>query len=199
MPRKLKKQSIAKRLNQAWLRYEYKHTSIALAAIALFLLLLDTAVATALFSFVENLGYVGSFITGLLSVSFFTAVPAVALLVDLANEQSPVVLALCAGIGSVIGDWLILLFFEERIATELAPIFKKTGLTSLFRAMRRFKATSWLFFAGGALVLSTPIPDEIGIAMLGISHFSKITLLTVAFICNFTGILLLALAVRAIT
>lgn len=180
-----------------WLRYEYKHTTLAVLIIALFIVLLDSALLAATFGVLEGLGYVGGFIAGVLSVSFFTAAPALVLLVALAPELNPLTLAIAAAAGSAAGDWLILFFFQEKIFHELKPLIEKTGLTRAFKALDR-PATSWILVTAGAIIISTPLPDEIGLSMMGISRLKRLYLLILCFILNGLGLWALIMATRLI-
>ncbi len=185
-------------LNQAWLRYEYKHTSIAIIMAILFIALLDTTVVAGLLSLVKHLGYFGAFLVGVLSVSFFTTAPAILLLIDLANELDPVALAIIGGAGAMIGDWLLMLVFEERVVRELKPLLRKLHVHEMIVRLR-YKYTSWILVMAGAIALSTPIPDEIGVALLGVSRIKQAYVLGICFILNTLGIFLIVLTARALT
>lgn len=196
---KRKKQTLLHRLNRWWLRYEYKHTTFAVLGIVLFVSLLDSAFLAATFSFLEDFGYLGGLIAGVLSASFFTAVPAVVLVVDLATTTGldPLLLALTVGAGSAIGDMLLLLFFEERIFYELRPLFKKLRLSFLVQDKRR-KRTSLPLLLSGAAIIVTPLPDEIGLGLLGISHFPKAFIFVICLALNTLGAALVIAAAQAI-
>lgn len=185
------------KLNQLWLRYEYKHTTIALLIFALFLIFFDSAAVTGLFGFVVRLGYVGAFIAGALSVSFFTTALAVVALVELATKLDPIALAIVGGAGAMLFDWILLQFFEERVFHELKPIFRKLHIHRFMRRLQH-RYTRWILFLAGMLVIATPLPDEVGIALLGISHFKQRYLFVVTFVLNTIGILAFVLAVRAV-
>lgn len=191
----VKRRKRSSRLNRWWLRYEYKHTTLAVLAIILFVLLIDSALLAGLFTFLEAQGYLGGFIAGLLSVSFFTAVPAVVLIVDLALELDPIMLAFVAAVGSALGDWLVLHFYEEKVFHELKPVFKRTGLSRAFKALNR-RSTRWILLLLGTFIISTPLPDELGLGLMGIAHYKRLLLVGICFILNFVGILTIIMAAR---
>lgn len=185
------------RLNNWWLHYEYKHTTLAILAIILFILLLDSALLAGVFGFVQSLGYVGGVVAGMLSVSFFTTLPAVVVIVSLAPQLDPFLLALAATVGSTLGDWLLLRFYEERVFHELRPLLRRLKLKVMMRLLRH-RYTSWILFLFGAFFIASPLPDEIGIGLMGISHFKRPVIVAVCFVLNGIGTLLLILAVRAV-
>jgi membrane protein YqaA with SNARE-associated domain len=192
-----KKQKL-KLLNKLWMRYEYKHTTLALLSIWLFTLLIDSALVAAIFTYIERLGYVGGFIAGVLSVSFFTAAPAIILLVDLSNKVDAHVLALAWALGSTIGDWIVVRFYQERVFHELAPVFRKLGMGALVKAMRH-KYTAWMLFLAGAVVIASPLPDEAGIGLMGLSHLKRPYIIFMCFLLNLLGALVVILAVEAVS
>jgi membrane protein YqaA with SNARE-associated domain len=183
--------------SKLWKRYEYKHTTLAVLAIWLFTLIIDSTLVAAIFAFIENLGFWGGFISGILSVSFFTAAPAVVLLIGLASKAEPHMLALAWAVGSTIGDWLVVKFYQEQVFHELAPLLKKLGFGRLIKAMRR-KYTSWILFLAGTLFIASPLPDEPGVALMGLSHLKRRFIIFMCFLLNILGALTIILAVEAI-
>jgi membrane protein YqaA with SNARE-associated domain len=184
-----------KRLNTWWLAYEYKHTTLALTALVLFVLLIDSALLVSVIRVVDEFGYVSGLLAGALSVSFFTAAPALVLTVELAQHLNPFLLAFLVAIGSVAGDWLIIKFFEERIFTELAPVIKKLKLRRIKQALSR-PYGKWVLVVIGAAVVSSPLPDEVGLALMGVGHHKRYIVLTICFVLNFIGAFLVISAAK---
>lgn len=193
----LRKKKKFKFLNKLWLRYEYKHTTLAVLSIVLFILLVDSALIAAIFAFVENLGYLGGLLAGMLSVSFVTAAPAVVLLVDLAGKVEPHILALMWATGSTLGDWLAVRFYQEGVFYELKPLFKRFRIKSAVRVMRN-RFTSWILFLVGAVIIATPLPDEVGLGLMGLSHIKRRYIVFMCFLLNLVGAYVIILAVQAI-
>jgi hypothetical protein len=184
------------RINRWWLNYEYKHTTAAVVALALFVFLLDSALLTSVFKFLEGFGYAGGLIAGILSASFFTAAPALVLIIDLAHQLDPLPLAVIVGVGASLGDMVILLFFEERIFHELKPVYLR--LRGKHRGRPRKPRRSAPLLLLGTLFISSPLPDEIGLGLLGISHFPKIVILVICLGLNVLGAAIIILAARAL-
>ncbi len=180
-----------------WRRWEYKHTTLAILAIISFVLLLDTALVQALLLSVKELGLIGIFIAGILFVSFFTAAPAVAILIAVADNHPSWLIAGVAGVGSVIGDWVILKVLKDNVAYELTPLAKRLGLKPFLKLLQS-KPLRPLAFTLGGLLIATPLPDEAGIALLGLSHFKTSRILLISFLLNAVGIYGLVWAARSI-
>jgi membrane protein DedA with SNARE-associated domain len=186
-----------KHVRSWWRDYEYKHTTLAFGAMLLFILLLNTALAAVVLEWVRNVGYIGAFFAGMLSTSFFTTVPALALIIDLSNDLNPFLMALVGGVGAAFGDWLLIKFFEERIIYELKPLFKKMHAPEMVRRLD-YKYTRWILLLTGAFILASPIPDEIGLALMGISNFKQRYIVLICFALNTIGIFVVIELARAL-
>lgn len=182
-------------LSKAWRKYEYKHTTIAISIITVFVIALDTALVQGLLDYIVHLGIPGIVLTGAMFVSFFTAAPAVVLLIELAGDYNPLLIAFWGAIGSAIGDWIILKFFQERVGYELLPLAKKWKLLPFIRKIRRKKYRERTTLLG-MFMIASPMPDELGIAMLGLAHLPTISLLIITFLLNAAGILVIVLAAQ---
>jgi hypothetical protein len=138
-----------------------------------------------------KLQYLSSFVAGLFFTSAFTLAPASVALAEIAKTTSPYVVALWGGLGAMIGDLIMFLFIRDSLAEDISmllkhPYYKK--ITAIFR-LRLFRR--WVPFLG-ALVIASPLPDEIGLAMMGLSRVSLPLMLPITFVMNFLGILLVA-------
>ncbi|MDZ7785532.1 MAG: hypothetical protein U5L95_00210 [Candidatus Saccharibacteria bacterium] len=181
-----------------WREFGFKHTLLSLIIVGLFILLLDTALIQGLLLTIKETGLLGIFLLGILFVSFFTAAPATLLLISLAGDYNLVLMAMVAGAGTIIGDWIILQFFEEKVGYELKPLVKKYGITPIIRQMRtkKFRPIAVLV---GMFFLASPLPDEAGLGLLGLTKTPIRKLLPIIFVINSTGIFILLAAARAAT
>lgn len=176
-------------------QFHYKHTAAALVAILLFVLAIDTAIVQAGLHYLEDLGLIGVFIAGIMFTSFFTTVPSIALLALLVADFNPLVIGLVGGAGSLVGDWVILKVFEEKIAHELEPLAKKLGFGGFLSRIRRKKERERTLVLG-MLAIMSPLPDELGIGLLGLSKFPLTQLFTIIYVLNSLGIMLVAVIAK---
>jgi len=190
------RQALSK-FNQWWLAYEFKHTTFAVLAILVFVFLIDSALIIGVVHSLDEFGYASGLIAGALSVSFFTTVPALVLIFDLAQKFDALTLALLVALGSVLGDWLILKFYEERIFTELGPMIEKLKLKRLKASLEQ-PSTRWILVVIGAFIISSPLPDEVGLALMGISRSNRWAVLGVCFVLNLIGAWLIILAAQTL-
>lgn len=176
-----------KHLRNDWEKFEYKHTSVTIIIMLSTLLFLNTALATAVLEWFKNAGLLGGFIGGIMSVSMFTTAPAVILILAIADHITSWQLILVASLGSVLGDWLVIKFLEDEVATEIKPLLRKYHILPLIRKFQRSKSR-WIVSLLGALVLALPLPDEFGIALMDISKVKRRHLLAICFGLNLIGI-----------
>lgn len=186
------------RLRQDWENFEYKHTAITIIIMLLTLVFLNTALAAVVLEWFKNIGLIGGMIGGIMSVSMFTTAPALTLIISIAPHSNPYALILLATIGSVIGDWLILKFLQDEVASEIKPILRKYHVIHYIRSIQR-SSKRWIVTIIGAVVLALPLPDEFGLALMDISRIKRKYLLTICFVLNFIGIYALVMATRAIS
>jgi len=151
-------------------------------------------------AFVLSLGvsqWLGIILAGVFFTSIFTTAPAIALLSTFAETTSLPLLALLGGLGAVLGDYIIFRLVKDRITKDfeyLLSFSKRKRFTLIFRT-RTFK-----YFAPflGALIIASPLPDEMGVAMLGASKIKDKYFFLLSFLANGAGILVIGWIARHI-
>lgn len=138
-----------------------------------------------------NITFLDSLITGIFFTSVFTTPLAIASFIHIAETTNSIYVSLWGACGAVLGDIVLFLFIKDTLADDLdylikAPRYRK--IRTLFR-QRFFR---WLTPFIGALVIASPLPDEIGIAMMGLSKMRLTILIPISFAMNFIGIYLIA-------
>lgn len=136
----------------------------------------------------REFGHIGSFIAGIFFTSIFTTAPAIATLGEIAQNQGVVETALWASLGSVVGDMIIFRFVKDRMADHLAEILPhKRGLRRFTRLLK-FRFFRYLTFFVGGLIIASPLPDELGVSLLGLSKMKEVYFVPLSFVFNFLGI-----------
>jgi len=134
----------------------------------------------------------GSIVAGMFFVSLFTVAPASVVLFDLAASNPIWEVALFGAIGALIGDLLIFHFVKDNIADDINWLLRKTKqdrLLSLFRLKTIKRVVPFI----GALIVASPLPDEIGLAMMGLSKMKMSLFVPLSFSLNFLGIFVIGL------
>ncbi len=134
-----------------------------------------------------------SLVAGLFFTSFFTTPPAIAVFASLPGHGNIFLIAAIGGLGAVLGDSLLFFFVRERVASDAAYLMKGPRLKRVLRVLkkRRFRRILPVI---GALIIASPLPDEIGLALIGVSTLSRPQFLLLSYCMNTIGILLILLA-----
>jgi hypothetical protein len=146
---------------------------------------------------VEEGKIIGSFLAGVFFTSAFTIAPASIALAELSQTTSIWVVAFCGALGAVVGDMVLFLFIRDKFADDLSKALHAYHDKKLTRFFHR-KFFHWLTPLIGAFIIASPLPDEMGITMLGVSKIKTGTLVAISFVMNFVGILLVAFVAHAL-
>lgn len=177
--------------------WAYKNTLLLVLSVAGLFLVVGTAEAQELIASVGELGYVGALLTGIFFVSTFTVAPASVVLFHLAHTLDPVWLALWGGLGSTIGDLVLFRFLRDGVYQELAPLIERLRRSHMF-ALFRTPYFMWLAPFLGVVIIASPLPDEVGIGLLGLSKIRVWQFTFLVFMLNALGILTIACIARAL-
>ncbi len=142
-------------------------------------------------------GYFGAVLAGIFSVITFTVTPAFVVIYYLSEKLNLLELCLLAGFGSVIGDFIIFSFFKDKVFVELKPIVDKLAKKPFLHIFQSPYFT-WLTPMIGALIIASPLPDELGITLLSASKLKKWHFIILSFILNSIGIFLIIKGVHLI-
>lgn len=138
-------------------------------------------------------GYIGAFIAGMLFVSTFGFATGAVTLLVLAENLNIFELGIIAGAGGVLGDFLLFRFVKDRLIDEVAPIYGKIEGNHLHKILHT-KHFRWMFPVIGAVIMASPLPDELGVSLMGISKMKTWKFVIMAFILDFTSVVLILLA-----
>jgi hypothetical protein len=165
------------------------------AGIALFAA--EAGIVEQIVSWFGALSWVGIILAGAFFTSVFTTAPAIVLLGTFAVTTSLPALVVLGALGAVCGDYLIFRFVKDRLVSDFEYLLSFSGKKRL-RAI--FKTQLFRIFTPfvGALIIASPLPDEIGVAMLGVSRVKNRIFLPLSFIANGLGILLIGLIAQSI-
>lgn len=140
-----------------------------------------------------NFGYLSAFIAGMLFVSTFTIVTGALILMTLAKTLSPMELILLAGIGAVIGDLLIFLFVKDEVTKEIEPIYEEIAGSHLKKILHT-KYFGWTLPVVGAFIIISPLPDELGVSLMGVSKMKINKFLVISWVSHTLGMFFLVSA-----
>lgn len=141
-----------------------------------------------------NFKYFSAFIGGLLFVSTFTLPVGAMILLTLARSFPFILLIFIAGTGAVLGDFLVFKFLKNKISEEINPLYeeleKVVGKNHLKKIVHT-KYFAWTLPVLGALIMASPLPDELGISVMGLSNISIKKFILISWVSHSLGIFLI--------
>ncbi|MEQ1561100.1 MAG: hypothetical protein ABL899_00085 [Nitrospira sp.] len=162
------------------------------------IMLSKTGALESLLSSTASLKFAGSFIAGMFFTSVFTTAPAIVTLGEIAHSNSLILTAFFGALGAVVGDVIIFRFIEDRLSEHLVELVKHESWWKRVRALFKLKYFRWFTFLLGGFIISSPLPDELGIGLLGFSKMKMSVFIPISFFFNFVGIVLIGIVARAI-
>lgn len=133
-----------------------------------------------------------SLIAGLFFTSFFTTPPAIAVFSGLAHSGNPLLIALVGALGSVAGDSFLFFFVRERVAKDASYLMSGKRFKRALKLLKH-KRFQRILPVIGALVIASPLPDELGLALIGVSSMRRRSFLLLSYSMNALGILAILL------
>lgn len=182
--------------HRRWKNWRYKNTTYLIISLLAFLVLSTTPLVASIIETIGGTGYIGAFLMGMLLTSVFTAAPAAVVLFNLADTLHPIEIALLAGAGAMLGDYIIYRFIKDEVFTELEPLFHKIT-THKITKLYYTPYFMWLTPILGLIFIASPGPDEVGIGLLGLSKIERWQFLLVTFLLNFIGIFIVVILAKA--
>jgi|SRR3989344_2929720 len=177
------------------MRHAIRDSAIIILSIVLAISISKTDLIEKLLSISENIRIAGSFIGGLFFTSVFTTAPAIVFLGEIGQIEPILLVAIIGAIGAVCGDLLIFYLFRNHVTKDLDELMKRVK-NNPFKSLAENGSFRWISILTGALIIASPLPDELGIAMMGISGLRLNIFIPISFTFNFLGILAIGFASR---
>lgn len=173
--------------------YKFKH-------LTLFILGIIVAINLSRFDFLNqilfdlrNVHLVGPFIAGILYVSAPTTALGILILLDLTKALSLAEISIIAGLGGVVGDFVIFRFFKHDLLGELTLIYNKLGGKHITKAFNH-KYLRWSIPIIGVIIIASPFPDEIGVGLMGLTKIKTYQFILLSLALDIIGVFLLVYA-----
>lgn len=137
-------------------------------------------------------GIFASFVAGIFFTSVFTIAPSSVVLAGLAESVPIHSIAIWGALGALCGDIILFFFIKDRFAEDLRRSLKPSFLKHIFSSFH-LGFMKWLSPVLGALIIASPLPDELGLTLMGMSKVRLAILIPVSFAMNAVGIYALLL------
>ena len=172
--------------------------AILVLSVFIAIFIIRTDVLKDILSSTVEMGIVGSFVSGMFFTSIFTTTPAIAVLGQIATHNSLLYTSFFGAIGALVGDLFIFHFVRDRLSLHLTDTVKHNGLWKKIKGIVKFKYFRFVTFLIGGLVLASPLPDELGIGLMGLLKMKMRLFIFLSFSFNFLGILIIGLIARGL-
>lgn len=170
--------------------------AILITSIVVAVVIVETQMVSALLEYFHADTAIASFFAGMFFTSVITTAPAMAVLGELGLESNLFVVAVFGGLGAVIGDYFIFAFVRDRVSEDIAHLVTGKKLARYRTLLRRRTFKRVLPFIGG-FIIASPLPDELGLALLGMSHMRTSKFAIISFTFNALGIFLIGMVARS--
>lgn len=139
--------------------------------------------------------FLAEFLSGIFYTSFLTSPIAVAVLILVAESNNPILVALLAGLGAAFGDLVIVRIFREKLSSDVNTVSHELHLKMISNILNKLKI-DFIIPLIGAIIIASPLPDELGLMMLGASKLKYSQLALITYVLNTAGILLIVAPVN---
>ncbi|HBH46786.1 MAG: hypothetical protein A2445_02430 [Candidatus Jacksonbacteria bacterium RIFOXYC2_FULL_44_29] len=170
---------------------------IVAASVIIAVILGLTGVLKDVLFFSQGFSFLGSFVAGIFFTSIFTVAPATVVLGEAAQLNSLLAVAFWGGLGSLLGDLVIFRFIKDRLSEDFLCLLQQSKFEKV-RLIFKCRLFKWILPLAGAIIVASPLPDEIGLMLLGLSKTKTWLFIPISFLLNFTGILIIGLIARAV-
>ena len=130
---------------------------------------------------------IAAFVAGLFFTSAFTIAPASVALAQISQSMPTPALALWGALGAMCGDLILFFFIRDRFVDDVRRSFKPSFWKHV-GASFHLGFLKWIAPLVGALIIASPLPDEFGLTLMGISRTRLIILIPISFLMNMLGI-----------
>jgi hypothetical protein len=175
--------------------HKHHHNNIALLIISLVSAFVISRLPffNVIIADISKLGLFGAFLSGMFFASTFTVATGGLLLISLVNTINPFGLVIASACGAVFADLLIFHFVKDGVSAEVAPVYEKFLAHHHLKKILHTRYFSWTLPVLGAIIIATPLPDELGVSLLGISAMTTLKFALVSFFSHTIGMISLVL------
>ena len=154
------------------------------------------------FHHLDQLGYVSALIGGMLFAFGFGAPFGVAILATIANDVNILIAGIVGGLGALLSDYLLFRFIRGTFNDEVMRFRKSRAFSFVDGVLIKKlppRISFYVLLGVAGFVIASPLPDEIGVALLAsIATVKERTFAIMSFALNTLGILIVLAAGTAI-
>lgn len=173
-------------------------TIIFILSLSLAWYLLKSGILDHLIDIILPIMFLAPFLAGMLYTSFLTTPLAIAMFLVLAPVMNPILLALVAGLGAAVVDLILVKLFREDLKKDVGFLTREFKLKLIMHFLKLFKL-DFLVPLIGALIIASPLPDELGLFLLGQTKLKYREIGILVYVLNTAGILLIVTPINLLS
>lgn len=176
-------------------RFEIKHKNILMfgVGIAVTLVINQTGIIYQVTNVAGTWGPLGAIVAGMMFASTFSVTTGALLLAALAKTMPPFQLLIFGSLGSVISDLMIFRLTRKSLARDIKENMTKyshfTGKHQHLRRLLHSRYFGWTLPALGAFIIASPLPDELGVSLMGISRMNIFQFIAISGLSHTMGMI----------
>jgi len=179
-------------------RFKYPKLLLFILSVVVAWLIFRNGSFGGIHEFILTLGYFGIFLAGFFYVYGLTSVPATAILLVLSKDENFLLAVLAASLGALLADLLLFFFIRYEFKDEIEKLptkkFFKSKDGSLLHKIERL-----IYLIIAAAIISSPLPTEIGIAMMAsIKKMSTKKFAIIAYVLHTIALIVIIMASKTI-
>lgn len=151
-----------------------------------------------LLTYSRQAALIGNFIAGFFFTSVLTTGPAAIALKEIATTTPLLQVAVIAAIGSMMGDLILFLFLRNKVESNFVALLQSPKAQRWIKLLH-LDLFRWALPFFGALLLASPLPDEVGLSVIGISKIKTSTFMALSYCMNVINIILIVTVIRVLT
>lgn len=148
-----------------------------------------------LVSLVEEWAFLASFVAGMFFTSMFTIAPATLALAELSDVVSAFSVILWGAAGAVAVDVVLMMFIRDTVAEDVKELMAGARHWKMRRIFRLRLFRRFMPFIGALIIIIPFLPDEVGLALMGLSGMRTMVAIPILYSMNALGILSIVLSV----
>ncbi len=154
------------------LKIRYQKLLLFIVSVIIVYFLFSSLLYEPLYDALQVLGYIGTFIAGLLYPYSFTSAAGTALLLILSKEQTLFYAGMIASVGALISDMAIFYFVKYGFSDEVKRLSKEKAVQAFGKLIPE-SLRKYLLAGFASILIASPLPTEIGIMLM--TSVKKIT------------------------
>ncbi len=147
---------------------------------------IDTFIKLFSFSYLLTAFFAGIFFTSV----FTTAIGSAAFVVLGIDGYNPFIVGIVGGIGALVGDTLIFKFIRNDLQADVVYLLRLHKRKS-FSKLSSLPLIHFFLPILGGFIIASPLPDELGVSLLALSHISTRYFSLISLLFNILGIALI--------